>query len=86
MEVDGAVVIEKVAGKSAVSRCFSKYPIKFIIPRKVRCFILIIFFSVINQICSIASSGSSVRLVLPKLMLFGFTLSIMAAALSLYDE
>ncbi|XP_022926523.1 urease accessory protein D [Cucurbita moschata] len=35
MEVDGAVVIEKVAGKSAVSRCFSKYPIKFIIPRKV---------------------------------------------------
>ncbi|XP_022146687.1 urease accessory protein D isoform X2 [Momordica charantia] len=34
MEVDGAVVIEKVAGKSAVTRCFSKYPLKFIIPRK----------------------------------------------------
>lgn len=35
MEVDGAVVVEKVAGKSAVTRCFSKYPLKFIIPRKV---------------------------------------------------
>ncbi|GAB2248052.1 hypothetical protein Droror1_Dr00007934 [Drosera rotundifolia] len=31
----GAVVVEKVAGKSTVTRCFSKYPLKFIIPNKV---------------------------------------------------
>ncbi|KAL9258709.1 Urease accessory protein D-like protein [Drosera capensis] len=30
----GAVVVEKVAGKSTVTRCFSKYPLKFIIPNK----------------------------------------------------
>ncbi|KAK9267951.1 hypothetical protein L1049_010388 [Liquidambar formosana] len=31
----GVVVVEKVGGRSTVSRCFSKYPLKFIIPRKV---------------------------------------------------
>ncbi|GAA0161692.1 hypothetical protein LIER_17946 [Lithospermum erythrorhizon] len=31
----GKVVVEKVADKSTVTRCFSKYPLKFIIPRKV---------------------------------------------------
>ncbi|XP_010260632.1 PREDICTED: urease accessory protein D [Nelumbo nucifera] len=30
----GFVVVEKVQGKSTVTRCFSKYPLKFIIPRK----------------------------------------------------
>ncbi|GAV81096.1 UreD domain-containing protein [Cephalotus follicularis] len=35
MEVTGKVVVEKVIGKSRVTRCFSKYPLKFIIPRKV---------------------------------------------------
>ncbi|EOX96869.1 Urease accessory protein D isoform 1 [Theobroma cacao] len=31
----GKVVVEKVRGKSTVTRSFSKYPLKFIIPRKV---------------------------------------------------
>ncbi|KAK1375722.1 Urease accessory protein D [Heracleum sosnowskyi] len=31
----GKVVVEKVMGKSTATRCFSKYPLKFIIPRKV---------------------------------------------------
>ncbi|KAJ7969406.1 urease accessory protein D [Quillaja saponaria] len=31
----GVVVVEKVEGRSTVTRCFSKYPLKFIIPRKV---------------------------------------------------
>ncbi|XP_056163668.1 urease accessory protein D-like isoform X9 [Syzygium oleosum] len=31
----GKIVIEKVRGKSTVTKSFSKYPLKFIIPRKV---------------------------------------------------
>ncbi|KAL5568722.1 hypothetical protein UlMin_025297 [Ulmus minor] len=31
----GTVEVEKVGGKSTVRRCYSKYPLKFIIPRKV---------------------------------------------------
>ncbi|GLT49485.1 hypothetical protein SLA2020_230370 [Shorea laevis] len=31
----GKIVVEKVEGKSTMTRCFSKYPLKFIIPRKV---------------------------------------------------
>ncbi|KAJ8758702.1 hypothetical protein K2173_000423 [Erythroxylum novogranatense] len=31
----GRVVVEKVGRKSTVARCFSKYPLKFIIPTKV---------------------------------------------------
>ncbi|XP_021826549.1 urease accessory protein D isoform X2 [Prunus avium] len=35
MEKQGRVVVDKVGGRSRVTRCFSKYPLKFIIPRKV---------------------------------------------------
>lgn len=31
----GEVRVEKVGGKSTVTRCFSRYPLKFIIPTKV---------------------------------------------------
>eukprot|EP00261_Vitis_vinifera_P033083 XP_019074326.1 PREDICTED: urease accessory protein D [Vitis vinifera] len=31
----GFVAVEKIGGRSTVTRCFSKYPLKFIIPRKV---------------------------------------------------
>ncbi|KAE9457260.1 hypothetical protein C3L33_10836, partial [Rhododendron williamsianum] len=31
----GKVVVERIGGKSTVTRCFSKYPLKFIIPTKV---------------------------------------------------
>ncbi|VVB02146.1 unnamed protein product [Arabis nemorensis] len=31
----GKVVVEKVEGKSTATSCFSKYPLKFILPRKV---------------------------------------------------
>ncbi|GMH02695.1 hypothetical protein Nepgr_004534 [Nepenthes gracilis] len=31
----GLVVVEKIGGKSTVTRCFSEYPLKFIIPKKV---------------------------------------------------
>ncbi|XP_010914240.1 urease accessory protein D isoform X1 [Elaeis guineensis] len=31
----GIVVVEKVGGKSTVTRCFSKYPVKLIVPNKV---------------------------------------------------
>lgn len=31
----GKVVVERVGGKSTVTRCFSKYPLKFIVPTKV---------------------------------------------------
>ncbi|GAB4840741.1 hypothetical protein Ancab_021504 [Ancistrocladus abbreviatus] len=31
----GSVEVEKIAGKSTVTRCFSKYALKFIIPKKV---------------------------------------------------
>ncbi|KZV34061.1 urease accessory protein D-like [Dorcoceras hygrometricum] len=31
----GKVVVERVGGKSTVTRCFSKYPLKLIIPNKV---------------------------------------------------
>ncbi|VFQ59891.1 unnamed protein product [Cuscuta campestris] len=31
----GKVVVERVGGKSVVTRCFAKYPLKFIIPKKV---------------------------------------------------
>ncbi|KAM7259970.1 hypothetical protein ACFE04_015711 [Oxalis oulophora] len=34
-EQTGKLVVEKVGGKSTVTRCFSKYPLKFIIPTKV---------------------------------------------------
>lgn len=34
-ETTGKLVVEKVGGKSTVTRCFSKYPLKFILPRKV---------------------------------------------------
>ncbi|KAF3439453.1 hypothetical protein FNV43_RR17731 [Rhamnella rubrinervis] len=33
--VTGLVVVEKVGGRSTVTKCFSKYPLKFIVPRKV---------------------------------------------------
>ncbi len=35
MESEGKVVVEKVGERSTVTRCFSKYPLKFIIPNKV---------------------------------------------------
>ncbi|XP_057970762.1 urease accessory protein D isoform X3 [Malania oleifera] len=31
----GRVLVEKVGGRSRVTQCFSKYPLKFMIPRKV---------------------------------------------------
>ncbi|XP_059657142.1 urease accessory protein D [Cornus florida] len=31
----GKVVVERVGGRSTVTRCFSTYPLKFIVPRKV---------------------------------------------------
>ncbi|KAL9152256.1 hypothetical protein ABFS82_11G109700 [Erythranthe guttata] len=31
----GKVVVERVGGKSKVTRCFCKYPLKFIVPNKV---------------------------------------------------
>lgn len=31
----GEVVVERVEGKSTVIRCFSTYPLKFIVPNKV---------------------------------------------------
>nr|GLL39366.1 urease accessory protein D [Ipomoea trifida] len=31
----GKVVVERVGGKSTVTHCFAKYPLKFIIPKKV---------------------------------------------------
>ncbi|XP_057535000.1 urease accessory protein D [Amaranthus tricolor] len=34
MEI-GSIVVKKVAGKSTVIRCFSKYPLRFIVPNKV---------------------------------------------------
>lgn len=34
MERTGKVVVEKVGGKSTVTRSFSKYPLKFIVPSK----------------------------------------------------
>ncbi|XP_058096399.1 urease accessory protein D isoform X3 [Magnolia sinica] len=33
--MEGIVVVEKVGGKSKATRCFSKYPLKFIVPSKV---------------------------------------------------
>ncbi|XP_043690166.1 urease accessory protein D isoform X4 [Telopea speciosissima] len=33
----GILVVEKVRGKSTVTRCFSKYPLKFIVPSKAGC-------------------------------------------------
>ncbi|XP_059435735.1 urease accessory protein D isoform X2 [Corylus avellana] len=35
MESEGKVVVEMVGGRSTVTRCFSKYPLKFIVPNKV---------------------------------------------------
>lgn len=36
MEMEtGILEVERVGGKSTVTRCFSKYPLKFIVPRKV---------------------------------------------------
>ncbi|XP_073001594.1 urease accessory protein D isoform X1 [Typha latifolia] len=34
-EVTGLVTVEKVSGKSTATRCFSKYPLKLILPNKV---------------------------------------------------
>ncbi|KAL0917191.1 hypothetical protein M5K25_012238 [Dendrobium thyrsiflorum] len=34
MEETGFVTVEKIDGKSTVTRCFSKYPLKLIIPKK----------------------------------------------------
>lgn len=34
-EVTGRLIVEKNGGKSRVRSCFSKYPLKFIIPNKV---------------------------------------------------
>ncbi|MED6151069.1 hypothetical protein PIB30_078758 [Stylosanthes scabra] len=31
----GSIVVEKVGGRSSVVHCFSRYPLKFIIPKKV---------------------------------------------------
>lgn len=31
----GNLEVEKVGGKSTLTRCYSKYPLKFITPRKV---------------------------------------------------
>lgn len=31
----GKLVVEKVGGKSRLTRCFSRYPFKFIVPNKV---------------------------------------------------
>ena len=31
----GVVRVEKVRGRSAVTRCFAKYPLKIIVPSKV---------------------------------------------------
>ncbi|XP_047338466.1 urease accessory protein D [Impatiens glandulifera] len=31
----GKIVVEIVGGKSTVTRCFSKYPLKFIVPKKI---------------------------------------------------
>ncbi|KAM0062270.1 putative urease accessory protein UreD [Helianthus debilis subsp. tardiflorus] len=30
----GRLAVERVSGKSSVTRCFSKYPLKFIVPTK----------------------------------------------------
>ncbi|KAI5667421.1 hypothetical protein M9H77_17274 [Catharanthus roseus] len=33
----GNLEVKKVGGKSTLTRCYSKYPLKFIVPRKVGC-------------------------------------------------
>lgn len=35
MEQTGTVIVEKVRDKSTVTRCYSKYPLKFIVPKKL---------------------------------------------------
>lgn len=47
----GIVVVEKVAGKSTVTRCFCKCPLKLIIPTKV-CIITSIYPSTPSQFIS----------------------------------
>lgn len=91
----GEVRVEKVGGKSTVTRCFSKYPLKFIIPRKVNFDLL---FSSLS-LCPVRRYWGSFltvcwyliwdlmglpRRVPRRLILYGFTASPMAAALSPY--
>lgn len=42
----GTVVVEKVGGRSSVIRCFSRYPLKFIIPKKVLTNLIYLFIFV----------------------------------------
>jgi len=41
----GSVVVEKVGGRSSATTCFSRYPLKFFIPKKVLSLISPIFGS-----------------------------------------
>lgn len=46
----GKVVVEKIGGKSTVIRCFSKYPLKIIIPNKVNFQILIHYWNLLGSL------------------------------------
>ena len=39
----GKVVVEKVGGRSTATSCFSKYPLKFLLPSKVSLFLYVEF-------------------------------------------
>jgi hypothetical protein len=99
MESEGKVVVEMVGGRSTVTRCFSKYPLKFIVPNKVGflffiCSIMYYMWALIFRHKQSESEAEAVRHVsffefffrwVPLvLMLFGFIASPMVVALSLY--
>jgi len=44
-EGEGSVVVEKVGGRSSATSCFSRYPLRFFIPKKVFSLISLIFGS-----------------------------------------
>ena len=39
-EASGVVTVEKVRGRSTITRCFFRYPLKLILPKKVKPFFL----------------------------------------------
>lgn len=94
--VTGLVDVEKVGGRSTVTKCFSKYPLKFIVPRKVSFAIHVYHSSGKNLIFEHLNFDNGnlkqpfylladfIRRVAPKSMLFGFTPSPMVVALFLY--
>lgn len=84
----GKLVVERVGGKSKLTRCFSKYPFKFIVPNKVNLpspyNFSIIAASFFNWNKSIFDLGFSMMELRWEPMQYGFTPSPMAEASSLY--